>query len=147
MAGGTTDHAVQMWDFKGQNVVATLPGHEGEITSISFSENGYYLASGSKDGCCKLWDVRKPVNFQTIEVPGKAAVNACSFDLSGQFLAVGSSNLQVFNFESRTKLVETVALKDHTEAIMGVKWAPDARGLYSVSMDRTLTVFGVNQIE
>lgn len=48
-------------------MVATLTGHEGSVETLSFSGNGYYLATGSKDGTVKLWDLRKPLNIQTLE--------------------------------------------------------------------------------
>ena len=47
--------------------VANLPGHKGPVHSMSFSENGYYLATAADDGV-KLWDLRKLKNFQS---PGR----------------------------------------------------------------------------
>lgn len=34
--------------------VAKFEGHKGPVTSLSFSENGYYLATAAGDGV-KLW--------------------------------------------------------------------------------------------
>ncbi len=45
---------------------ATLPGHKGAVHSLSFSENGYYLATAADDGV-KLWDLRKLKNFKTLD--------------------------------------------------------------------------------
>ena len=45
--------------------VAKFEGHRGAICSLSFSENGYYLATCASDGV-KLWDLRKLKNFKTI---------------------------------------------------------------------------------
>ena len=67
--------------FRGQEqkVVATLTGHEGSVEALSFSGNGYYLATGSKDGTVKLWDLRKPLNIQTSGISG--ALKELSIDL------------------------------------------------------------------
>ena len=46
--------------------VATLAGHKGAVHSLSFSENGYYLATAADDGV-KLWDLRKLKNFKTLD--------------------------------------------------------------------------------
>jgi len=48
--------------------VATFEGHVGNISAISFSENGYYLATAADDASVKLWDLRKLKNFKNIQV-------------------------------------------------------------------------------
>merc|ERR1711904_194146 len=68
LAGGQEGNVVSVWDIKDQVTVASLSGHTGEVTSLSFSNNGYYLASASKDGSVKLWDLRKPLCIQTSQV-------------------------------------------------------------------------------
>lgn len=48
-----------------QNVAKFETKSGGAVTSISFSENGYYLATASGDSL-KLWDLRKLKNIRTI---------------------------------------------------------------------------------
>merc|ERR1712066_181938 len=128
-----------VWDIKETQVVAKLEGHEGAIEALSFSENGYYLATASRDGMVKLWDLRKPINIQTLQV-SEGPVNAVRFDQTGQYLAVGGSTVQVYNFETKSSLAATTELTDHTAAVMGVCLGQHARTLASVSMDRTLRI-------
>lgn len=142
LAGGTTEKTVAVWDIKDQVTVATLSGHEGEVTSLSFSENGYYLASASTDGTVKLWDLRKPLNIQTLKISNNA-VNSVRFDSTGQYLAIGADDVQIYNFETKSSLTQTVALNDHEAAVMGVCFGPDAKSLASVSMDRTVKLFQI----
>lgn len=52
--------------------VAKFEGHSGSICGMSFSENGYYLATCAADGV-KLWDLRKLKNFKTITPYGEGA--------------------------------------------------------------------------
>jgi len=142
LAGGTTEKTVAVWDIKDQVTVATLAGHEGEVTSLSFSENGYYLASASTDGTVKLWDLRKPLNIQTLKISNNA-VNSVRFDSTGQYLAIGADDVQIYNFETKSSLTQTVALNDHEASVMGVCFGPDAKSLASVSMDRTVKLFQI----
>ena len=51
---------VQLWNVAKQEKVATLEGHVGWIRSVSFSQNGKWLASGSRDGTVLLWEVNLP---------------------------------------------------------------------------------------
>jgi len=139
LCGGTADKVINIWDIKEQVPVAQLPGHSDGITALSFSENGYYLASASKDNTVKLWDLRKPVNFHTINV-GKP-VNHVKFDHSGQFLAICSNQLDVYNFEGKTNLVETISFTDHKDDVMQAHFGANASYIASTSMDRTLKIW------
>jgi pre-mRNA-processing factor 19 len=61
---GTAESLVRIWDVKSQVNVAKFEGHTGPVTDISFSENGYFLATAAHDGV-KLWDLRKLKNFRS----------------------------------------------------------------------------------
>jgi len=143
VASASEDKIVNVWDVKEQKIVATLPGHESEVETLCFSENGYYLATASGDGAVKLWDLRKakPLNFQSLS--GDGPVNAVRFDGTGQYLAVASNSLQVFNFATKSSLASTCDLKDHQGPVMGVCWGAHARSLASVSMDRAMKVYRI----
>merc|ERR1712217_133982 len=143
LAGGTEDNSLAVWDIKEQVTVATLTGHEGEIEALSFSGNGYYLATASKDGTVKLWDLRKPLNIQTLKISEDGPVNSVRFDSTGQYLAVGAANVQIYNFVTKSQLGATIELGDHEAAVMGVCLGTNARTLASVSMDRTLKFYKI----
>lgn len=49
-----------------QNVAKFETKANAPVTSISFSENGYFLATAAGDSV-KLWDLRKLKNIKTIE--------------------------------------------------------------------------------
>ncbi|CAK0870820.1 unnamed protein product, partial [Prorocentrum cordatum] len=130
------EKTVAVWDIKDQVTVATLTGHEGDVTALSFSENGYYLATASQDGTVKLWDLRKPLNIQTLKV-SDGPVSSVKFDSTGQYLAVGADTVQIFNFETKSSLGATVELKDHSGSVTGICWGQHAKSAASVSMDPT----------
>ncbi|KAJ3075368.1 hypothetical protein HDU98_008322 [Podochytrium sp. JEL0797] len=97
---GTTDSIIRIWELKSSKNVATFSDSAkqlvGKISSMSFSENGYYFATASADACVvKLWDLRKLENFQTLEMcagaagyAGKKGVNKVQFDYGAGFLGV-----------------------------------------------------------
>lgn len=92
---GTEDAQVRIWDLKEQTNVANFPGHVGEISAISFSENGYYLATAAAgEPCVKLWDLRKLKNFKTIQLEDGYEVKDLCFDQSGTYLAIAGTDIR-----------------------------------------------------
>jgi len=133
---GTTSSQIKIWDIKTQKNVASFEGHKASVSSLSFSENGYYLAS-SAGNTVKLWDLRKLKNLHSIEVPSE--VTAVEWDLSGSYLAVSSNDLRVFMGKA---LTHVATFTNHTKQVTDVKWGQLGKFLVSVSSDRTLKVWG-----
>ena len=82
-----------IWSSKKKKNVCFL-GHSGSITALSFSENGYYLATAADDSCVKLWDLRKLKNFRTIQLDEGYEVKDLEFDQSGTYLAVAGTDVR-----------------------------------------------------
>jgi len=49
IAIGNNENNIHFWSFESQKLMRTLEGHKDGVTSISFSPDGKYLASGSED--------------------------------------------------------------------------------------------------
>jgi len=90
LATGCTDGSIQIWDLKTQKSVSTFTGHEGDITSLSFSQNGYYLASAG-DFTVRVWDLRYQSQAVSLTVPESGG--QVSWDAFGAYLGAccGSS--------------------------------------------------------
>jgi WD40 repeat protein len=54
---GERDNTVKIWDVAKRWKLATLTGHNWQVSSLSFSPDGKWLASGSFDGTVLLWEV------------------------------------------------------------------------------------------
>lgn len=135
---GSADGKLSIWDFKTHDhpVWETAVSH---ITSLAFSENGFFMATGTADSTVLLWDLRKMQNFHTIALGNGAPVNGVSFDGSGKFLSVASKDLAVYYGKTFTPVK---LFNAHTQPVMYAKFGNDAKFIASVSMDRTLKLYG-----
>lgn len=137
---GTGDSRVRIWDVKSQASVANFDGHKSPVVSMSFSENGYHLATAAADGV-KLWDLRKVKNFKTL-TPFAAGVKtgAVKFDMSGLYLAVGGSDARVYGVKQEWEVVKTFT--DVPKAVNALAFGPNAQSLFVGTMDRNLRIYG-----
>jgi len=132
---GTVANRIRIWDIKTMANVASFEGHKGKVSGVSFSENGFYMASASDDRTVKLWDLRKLQVIQTVNLDGNAG--SLSFDYSGKYLAVGGDKIRVFALPDKF-LEQIVTLTEHTDTVTDVRFGLNGTFLASVSLDRTL---------
>jgi len=138
---GTNNATMKVWETRTQQSVATLEGHVGSISSISFSENGYSMVSAAKDGV-KIWDLRKLASTRSLEPFGsEIGVSSVQFDASGLFLAVGGPHVGVYAVKQDWSMV-----KEFTDVpkkgVNAVAWGQDARSLVVGAADHNLRFFG-----
>lgn len=134
---GTEDKMVRIWDMKAQSLVHSFDGHTDVVTSMDFSENGYYMASTSQDGTARLWDLRKLKTVKTLEL-GKTA-SSIAFDHSGTYMAAASGKTLSICVVKEWSLITT--LEGHEKDITGVSFGPDAGSIVSCGMDRAVKLW------
>ncbi|KAB5545143.1 hypothetical protein DKX38_013255 [Salix brachista] len=143
---GTSEAVVKIWDVKSQANVAKFEGHAGPVTAISFSENGYFLATAAHDSV-KLWDLRKLKNFRTLNLyDSDTPTNSVEFDHSGSYLGIAGSDIRVYqvgSVKADWNCIKTLPDLSGTGRATCVKFGPDANYIVVGSMDRNLRIFGL----
>lgn len=142
-ATGTSTGAIRIWEVKtGANASTIQTELSGRVSSLHFSENGYYLAAASDQGKqVEVWDLRKltAVGKLTVEEEGKTGVSAVKFDPSLQFLAVATDGVNVYANKSWNHLVKL----EGTEKLTGLAWDARDGSVVVSSLDRTVRAFGL----
>lgn len=60
LAGTTSlDASGRIWDLRTGKNIMMLQGHVKQVLGISFSPNGYHVATCSDDNAVRIWDLRK----------------------------------------------------------------------------------------
>eukprot|EP01062_Namystynia_karyoxenos_P024651 TRINITY_DN19631_c0_g1_i1.p1 TRINITY_DN19631_c0_g1~~TRINITY_DN19631_c0_g1_i1.p1 ORF type:complete len:544 (+),score=170.68 TRINITY_DN19631_c0_g1_i1:83-1633(+) len=141
---GGGDNAVCVWDLKNVQVAAKFAS-QATVRTMSFSENGYHLATGADDGVCCIWDLRKLQVFQTLtfddsDPANPTPVSRVRFDHSGCYLAAATRSLKLLGVK-KEGVTEFAVLRDAEDTVTDVQWGPDAKWLVTTGMDRQLRLF------
>jgi len=121
------------------NVITTLTGHTGIVTSVAFSPDGDILASGNLDKTILLWNVTSADLILTITGHNEY-VNAVSFSPDGATLASGSHDSTVKSWDvSSGGLITTMS--GHTGAVNSVAISPNGIILASGGNDKTVKLW------
>nr|CAB3467377.1 unnamed protein product [Digitaria exilis]CAB3469895.1 unnamed protein product [Digitaria exilis] len=128
----------------GQKLAVETKGHVGPVTAMSFSENGYLLATAAHDGV-RLWDVRKLTNLRTISpYDSGTATNTVEFDPSGSYLGIGGSDARIYKaHEAEWNIVKTLPDLSGMGKVTSLKFGAGAEYIAVGSMDCNLRIFGL----
>jgi pre-mRNA-processing factor 19 len=100
------DGTIKLWDITSQQEILKLYDHGVEtVSSISFSENGYYLAAcGEEDQTVRVWDIRKNKVVKTLQLEEGNYVSKVKFDNSGNYLVTAGHKIGVCDLKTMTLL-------------------------------------------
>jgi WD40 repeat protein len=155
LAAAAADRRIWLWDPATGAALGQCVGHVDVVTDCALSADGLTLASSSRDGMLRVWNLpgctprhvlgRKwDANERgwlepTNEQGHWTALLGCALSSDGRIAASSSddASLIVWDLSSGLALRE---LKGHTQAVTHCAFAPDGR-LVSVSLDGTLRVW------
>ncbi|KAL7798225.1 hypothetical protein V8C37DRAFT_249141 [Trichoderma ceciliae] len=116
------DGSIRIWDTKTWSHIKTLVGHTGEVDSVTFSQDGQWVASGSRDETIRIWNA-------TADATNSTAVHLVSrveFSPNGKWaLSCSYANkMNIWNVDSGT-CVQTLQTYDYYTSISKVAFSQD----------------------
>jgi pre-mRNA-processing factor 19 len=139
-ATGVADNGtIKIFDVKSQQQLATFNKHQSAVTSLSFSENGYYMASSSLDGFVRVWDLRKQEDVHQINY--KVPVRSVQFDYSGVYLTAGTDDGNVYVVQSKIWKELKKLERAHAGSVTGVSFGKNAQSLISIGQDCHVKIY------
>jgi pre-mRNA-processing factor 19 len=139
--GGTKDGLIRVWDVRqASSLAATIASHSSDVTSISFSENGYYLAAASNsDPTVNVIDLRKLTVLSSWKLPAENTVSEVRFDPSAQFLTVAGTDLRVYANKTWEELLK---FEENAGVLTGARMGKLGKEIVLSGMDRSVRVLG-----
>lgn len=156
VASGSWDKTIKIWNAKTGELLRTLTGHSGLVNAVAIAPTppipplgkgglGGVLASGSKDGSIRLWNLATGQEIRTIG--GKnLAVLSLAFTPDGKSLAAGNSNGTVGLWNAGNgQLIRR--LSGHTDGVWSVAFSRDGAMLVTGSWDKSVRLWDVRSGE
>jgi WD40 repeat protein len=147
----TANGDIMFWDLKTGLKAKTLKGHRSSVINISFSPDGGFLASASRDKTARVWNVETGETIKVFEtqtpirvsyspkpVEWKMPVTGVAFSPDGKMLAAATGRaVHLWDIATGNQLR---TLEGHSQSITGVVFMPDGRSLASSSLDGTIRI-------
>ena len=147
IATGATDGAVKIWSASSGFCIVTFKNHSGTVTGLSWLRSGFALASSSKDGTVRVYDLRRYRNFRTLTTPTPQRLADVTTDPGGELVgAAGGDSGSVFLWSVRTgRLLDEFA--NHESACANVNFSPVSSRLLSCSWDGSAVITDFTDVE
>ncbi|CAL5209313.1 unnamed protein product [Lathyrus oleraceus] len=139
VATGGGDDKGFLWQINNGDWASELNGHTDSVSSLGFSHDGKFLATGSFDGTVKVWDVAGNLKG-TLDGP-EGGVQWLRWHPRGNVLIAGfddSSTVWMWNTDNFAFLM---SFNGHASSVTCGDFTPDGRIICTGSDDATLRIW------
>ena len=123
------------------SILASYRGHTMRVTSVAWSPNGTFIASGSLDKTVQVWPASSSNHASPIVYRGHSAgVRTVDWSPNSQHIVSGAEDTTVQIWDAMTGQ-QALICRGHTGAVTTVAWSPDGRYVASGAIDGTVRLW------
>ena len=135
LASSFWNNEIKLWDIATEECVKTFGGHTNSVSSVAYSLDGKYLATGSADGV-KLWNVTTGEHVKKLNGQGNVV-----YSPDGKYIASRTSKVVNLSEVATGECIKR--FEGHTDTIYSVAYSPDGKYIASGSEDKTIKLWEV----
>ena len=146
LTAGDVDKNIKMWDTENGSSKGELIGHNKDVTTIKWSNDGSYFGSGSADKTIKLWDIKSLKEICTIPTLGYGPINDISLLNTGEMLIVAAGhvdgNITIWDAQRKSLFTE---IKENSQGkeVRNICFSPDGKYLISGGFDNKIKIYDI----
>src|SRR5699024_3565313 len=116
---------VYLWNAATGNIDNLLSLNESDyVSSLSWVQDGDFLAVGISDGKTQLWDVSKSKRLRTLN---NSHMRISCMSWNHHLISNGGKDGNIYNHDVRVASSLQSTFQGHTQEICGLKWSPNGR--------------------
>ncbi|MEG4202210.1 nSTAND1 domain-containing NTPase, partial [Microcoleus sp. Pol12A5] len=119
-----------------------LEGHTDTITDISFSPDGKFIASSSKDKTVKLWNRDGSEKKPALQGKYRNEFTSVAFSPDSQIIAAGNKDNKIYLWRLNGTLITT--LEGHRDWVTNIRFSPDGKTIVSASRDNSVRLWKID---
>ncbi|MEG4112488.1 MULTISPECIES: WD40 domain-containing protein [unclassified Microcoleus] len=119
-----------------------LEGHTDTIRDISFSPDGKFIASSSKDKTVKLWNRDGSEKKPALQGKYRNEFTSVAFSPDSQIIAAGNKDNKIYLWRLNGTLITT--LEGHRDWVTNIRFSPDGKTIVSASRDNSVRLWKID---
>ena len=146
LTAGDIDKNIKIWDTENGSSKGELIGHNKDVTTIKWSNDGSYFGSGSADKTIRLWDLKSLKEICTIPTLGYGPINDISLLNTGEMLIVAAGhvdgNITIWDAQRKSLFTE-IKVNSQGKEVRTICFSPDGKYLISGGFDNKIKIYDI----
>lgn len=146
-AVGYSDNTIRVFECDSLQLLHTIEAHANSVFTLTYSPDGRFLLSGSRDAHLKIWNVAEQYTLHKDVVAHLFAINHIVYSPDERWVATCSMDKSIKVWDAATfqllKVIDRARHAGHGTSVNKLLWVDFEQRLISASDDKRISVWGL----